>query len=465
MRVVVVMRTALAGLVLLGGAMLAAAPAGAQEQEPGEPTTTEPATTEQEDPTATTEIAGQAIGGTLRAAGEPVEGATVTVTDAAGEEIELVETDEEGKWEVSLPVPGPYKIALDDSTLPEGISISEGRSSEVELNVRAGRIAQAAFPLTDEEADTGGGGGRRTFTDKLGQSIANGIKFGLIIAMTAVGLSLIFGTTGLVNFAHAELVTFGAIAAWFLNSAGIHIWVFDLANPMNLIVAAVITVGLGAVLGGVIDLGMFRPLRKRGTGTFQMLVISIGLSLALRQMLLIWFGERSLRYRDYAIQSTVELGPVNITPRDMWIIGLSVLTLLTVGAVLQYTRIGRATRAVADNPDLAESSGVDVQRIVLYVWMAGGALAALGGVFQGATQSVNYLNGFQLLLLMFAGVILGGLGTAFGAMVGSLVVGLATEVSTIWLSSEIKYVWALAVLVIVLLLRPQGILGVRERVG
>jgi branched-chain amino acid transport system permease protein len=122
-------------------------------------------------------------------------------------------------------------------------------------------------------------------------------------------------------------------------------------------------------------------------------------------------------------------------------------------------------RAVSDDVDLAESSGIDVRRVILFVWVMGAGLAGLGGVLQATVTTVNYLNGFQLLLLMFAAVILGGLGTAYGAMVGGIVVGLATEISTVWLSSELKFVWALAVLIAVLLVRPQGILGEKERVA
>jgi branched-chain amino acid transport system permease protein len=122
-------------------------------------------------------------------------------------------------------------------------------------------------------------------------------------------------------------------------------------------------------------------------------------------------------------------------------------------------------RAVSDNVDLAESSGIDVKRVVLIVWVLGGALAALGGVFQGSVVTVEYLMGFRLLLLMFAGVILGGLGTAYGAMVGSLIVGLVVEISTVFFGSELKIAWALVVLIVVLLIRPQGILGRAERVG
>jgi neutral amino acid transport system permease protein len=448
--------------VLFAVLAMCASPAAAQTQPP-EPTTTAPGDTTTTTP-APTEGPTIAVAGTLRADGEPVAGVTIRVTDADGQEVETVETADDGRWTVPLPAPGQYTIELDESTLPEGVTLQEGRRASVQLTVVAGRTGQAAFPLVGEDG-AGPAAGRRPLSDRLSQAIANGIKFGLIIAMTAVGLSLIFGTTGLVNFAHGELVTFGAIAAWFLNTSGVNIWGLDLADPIHLIPAAVLAVLLGAAFGGALDLGLWRPLRNRGTGAFQRMVISIGLSLALRQLLLIWFGSRSPRYRDYAIQTTVDIGPVAITPRDLWVMGLSLATLLGIALLLQLTRVGRAMRAVSDNPDLAESSGVDVQQIILWVWVLGAGLAALGGVFQGAVTNVNYLSGFQLLLLMFAAIVLGGLGTAYGAIVGSLVVGLATEVSTVWLSSELKSVWALAVLVVVLLVRPQGILGVRERVS
>jgi branched-chain amino acid transport system permease protein len=421
-----------------------------------------------EQPT-TTQAAAQALAGTLRAGGEPVDGVAIRVTDEAGGQVGEAETDASGQWQVPVAEPGRYTITLDRETLPEGVTIQEGLRSEVQLTVGIGRTAQVAFPLASGEGDDGGGqaagGGGRSFFEELSQSVANGLKFGLVIAMAAVGLSLVFGTTGLVNFSHGELVTFGAIAAWFLNTAGFHVGPLDLFGPLQLIPATVIAVALGAAVGGSLDRGIFRPLRKRGTGSFQRMVITIGLSLAARQLLLIWFGSGSPRYRDYAIQSTIDIGPVAITPRDLWIMGLSLATLLAVAAMLLFTRVGRAMRAVADNADLAESSGVDVQRIILFVWVLGGGLAALGGTFQGAMTNVNYLNGFQMLLLMFAAIILGGLGTAFGAVVGGIAIGLATEVSTVWFSSELKFGWALVVLVAVLLLRPQGIFGVRERIG
>jgi branched-chain amino acid transport system permease protein len=144
---------------------------------------------------------------------------------------------------------------------------------------------------------------------------------------------------------------------------------------------------------------------------------------------------------------------------------ISALALVLVALFLSQTRTGKATRAVADNRDLAESSGIDVDRVITFVWAAGAGLAALGGILQGLSEQVTWQMGFQLLLLMFAGTTLGGLGTAYGALVGSLVVGVAMELSTLVIPSEFKTVTALAILVIILLVRPQGILGEAERVG
>jgi neutral amino acid transport system permease protein len=120
---------------------------------------------------------------------------------------------------------------------------------------------------------------------------------------------------------------------------------------------------------------------------------------------------------------------------------------------------------VADNADLARSSGINVDRVILVVWGAGATLATLGGVFFGLSDLVDWTFGFKLLLLMFAGVTLGGLGTAFGAFVGSLIVGIIIQVSTLWISPELKNVSALALLILILVVRPQGIFGRRERIG
>ncbi|GAB2867875.1 branched-chain amino acid ABC transporter permease [Streptomyces deserti] len=290
------------------------------------------------------------------------------------------------------------------------------------------------------------------------QAFIDGVQFGVIIAITAVGLSLIFGTIHLINFAHGEFVTIGATFAFFLNVSP--------AGPgWHLIPAALAAVAFGALVGWATDRGVWRPLRARGTGLINMFIVTIGLSLLLRHVVLVVYGNRPASFTQYDIQSAIDLGPVGITPRDLTVTLLSVLVLLGIAALLQRTRIGTAVRAVAANRDLAEASGIDVRRVVSIVWMAGGALAALGGIFFGLVEVITWDMGFKLLLLMFAGIVLGGLGSAYGAMVGSLVIGVVAQMSTLWFPVDLQYAWALLVLIVVLLVRPQGILGRRERVG
>jgi len=216
---------------------------------------------------------------------------------------------------------------------------------------------------------------------------------------------------------------------------------------------------------GLFDKFVGNPLRRRGSSLISMLVVSIGFSIGFRYIMLYQFGGRVQRYRDYAIQETVDFGVFSLVPKDIVIIVLSTLVLLGVGLALQMTRIGKAMRAVADNRDLAESSGIDVERVIRVVWIAGGALTGLGGVLFGLTESIGWEMGFRLLLLMFAGITLGGLGTAYGALFGSLIVGVFIQLSTLVIPSDMKNVGALLMLAVILLVRPQGIFGRAERIG
>jgi neutral amino acid transport system permease protein len=196
-----------------------------------------------------------------------------------------------------------------------------------------------------------------------------------------------------------------------------------------------------------------------------MLTTSIGLSLVLRYVYLYVYGGGSETYLQYATQDPMDLGPVTILQRDIVIIVISLVVLVGVAVALTRTRIGKATRAVSDNPALAASSGIDVEQVINVVWVAGTALAVLGGVFLALSQQVGFQLGQNVLLLLFAGVTLGGLGTAYGALLGSLVIGVFTQLSTLFIAAELQTVGALVVLIVILIVRPQGILGRRERVG
>ena len=209
-----------------------------------------------------------------------------------------------------------------------------------------------------------------------------------------------------------------------------------------------------------------RSLRRRGIGLVSQLVVSVGLSILLKNFFLYRFGGRVKPLKDYSLQSGWKIGPIDITPRDFTTSVLSLAVLVVVALAIQRSRLGKATRAVSDNPDLASSTGIDSQQIIRIVWFIGGALAALGGIFRGLDEGVGPDMGADLLFLMFAGITLGGLGSAFGALIGGFIVGLFVEVCTLFgVPTELKKVPALMILVIVLLVRPQGILGRRERVG
>jgi neutral amino acid transport system permease protein len=364
-----------------------------------------------------------------------------------GDEIDTVKSDENGRWSVDVPAPGDYVVSINPDDLPDGVTLSGEPTRTV--TVAEGRRQPVNLGLEDGSRGAGGGGVRAV------QLFVDGLRFGLLIAVCAVGLSLIFGTTGLTNFAHGELVTIGAVVAWYINVQG----------GVPLIAATVLAMIVGAAVGALNELGLWRPLRRRGTGLVAALVVSIGLSLTLRYLILIFYGGRSNPYADYQSQRAVDYGLFNLTNRALSSIVISVVVLILVAVMLQRTKIGKAMRAVSDNRDLAASSGIDVNRVIMVVWMTGASLAALGGVLLGLSDQVQWDMGFRLLLLMFAGVTLGGLGTAYGALVGSLVVGVFVQMSTLVIPSDVKYVGGLLLLIVILIIRPQGILGSRARIG
>ncbi|MGH9182904.1 MAG: branched-chain amino acid ABC transporter permease [Acidimicrobiales bacterium] len=380
-----------------------------------------------------------------------VSGVEVTVS-RDGEDIGSDTTDGSGDWEVELPGGGAYQVTLVADTLPEDVSLRDPEQASVEVVVRDGQRAGRAFPLGERPV------GRNTTPARIANLTVEGVKLGSVIAISAIGLSLVYGLTGLVNFAHGELVTFGALVAWYLNAAG--------GGPgLQLVLAGGLAVLVGGLFGLSLERALWRPLRDRQTGNIALIVISIGLSLLLRNVYLMLFGGGARPYVDYTVQRAVSVGPISLPPKDYAIVAISLGVLVTVGLLVQRTQTGTAMRAVADSRDLAEASGIDVRRVILVTWIVGTALAALGGVLQGLTERVSADLGFTLLLSVFAAVILGGLGTAHGAMVGGLAIGVITQVSTLWVSVELKSVVALAVLIAMLLVRPQGLLGQPERVG
>lgn len=396
----------------------------------------------------------QSIGGRLQdQEAIPVVGVTITVETEDGELVGSVESGDDGSWVVPVPEPGRYTVSIDVDTLPEGVELQNPDRTSITPNVRSGQAGTALFAIGERQLD----GTSRL--DRLSNLAAEGVKFGLMIALAALGLSMVYGVTGLVNFAHGELLAFGALVAYALERG---------AGPlpaMPLLVAGGLAIVLTAGFAGLWEVGLFGPVRRRRSGHIAAMVISIGLALVARHLYLAIHGGSQDTYLDFRIQSQVSIGPVSLTPKSWITIVLATVVLVAVGWALKNTRVGTAMRAVSVNKDLAESSGIDVKRVVIATWIVGGALAGLSGVMFGLAESVRWNMGEQVLLMLFAAVILGGLGTAYGAMLGGIAVGLVTQLSTYWFPSELKLMFALLVLVGVLLMRPQGILGVRERFG
>ncbi len=381
----------------------------------------------------------------------PIANAKVTVTDALGAVVGQAVTDSKGEAKIAVPARADYTITLDTSTLPEGASLVAGGSSSFKL------LKDSFVTQTKRVVFIVGQSGYSsvTLTEKVAQRAADGVRLGLIIALCSVGLSLVFGTTGLTNFAHGEMITFGGLMAFF----------FNVTIGIPLLIVAPVVVVLGGAFGYAFDWVIFARLRKRGIGLISQLVVSVGLSIMLRNFYLFQFGGRTRPLDDFSLQAGMDIGPIKITPRDLTTGIISLIVLIVVALVLQRSRTGKAVRAVSDNPNLASATGIDTQRIIKIVWCAGGALAALGGIFRGLDEQVGFSMGSGLLFLMFAAITLGGLGSAFGALVGGFLVGLLVEMASLVVPTELKNAPALLVLILVLVLRPQGILGKRTRVG
>ncbi|MFT4029526.1 MAG: branched-chain amino acid ABC transporter permease [Protaetiibacter sp.] len=387
---------------------------------------------------------------------------------------EAFTTGDDGIVLVGLPDAGTYTVTIDESTIPEGMGRPNALSREVD--VFAGNKNQPAIFLIDpsftpgESTDDATTSPTDTATDSTSsdastgssqdigalviQKIVTGLIFGLLLALAAIGLSLIYGTTGLNNFAHGELVTFGGLMA------------FTFGNLLGLpaLLAIPVAVVLGGLFGWTQDTVIWRPLRKRNLKLIPLMIVTIGLSLVLRYLFaFIWGADRMTLANDP--KPFLVLGPVSLRFTDVFGAGLAIVMLLLVAFVLLRTKIGKAMRAVSDNRALAAASGINVERVIRVVWVGGGALAALAGVYVAYYQGLRWDTGAAILLLIFAAVTLGGLGTAFGALVGSIVLSVFMNVSTLWIPENLKIVGALVVMILILLFRPQGILGRRERIG
>ncbi|WP_081795460.1 branched-chain amino acid ABC transporter permease [Nocardioides sp. URHA0020] len=387
------------------------------------------------------------IAGTIRTEDGPLADVKLTITDEAGTATEVT-TSDTGKWNFQADTEGTYVVKVDESSLPKDLDVATGTVTVVtKFGVtKPGLLTIRTANYSDSTSKA----------DELVQSTVNGLRLGLLLALASVGLSLIYGTTGLSNFAHAEQVTLGGILGYFLiNQHGLGLWFGGL-----------VVVLLCAFTGWFQDRVLWQPLRRRGLGLTQMMIVTIGLSLALQYVYQYTVGARTVR----VVQdnpSVRSIGPVTITNQSIVAMVISVIVLAAVGYALLRTRIGRATRAVSDNPALASASGIDTDRVIRLVWIVAMGLAGLSGLLYAlVTNGIKWDSGLQILLLLFAAVTLGGLGTAFGALVGAIVIGLVVELSPVLgMPGDFKYATALLILILLLLVRPQGLLGKPQRIG
>lgn len=277
------------------------------------------------------------------------------------------------------------------------------------------------------------------------QLIFNGIATGSILALAAIGLTLTYGILRLSNFAHGDFMTLGAYLTWLVNINGVNIWLAMLLGAAGTIIAMLISEYL-----------LWKPMRDRRATSTTLIIISIGLALFLRSgILLIWGG--SNQSYDLPLVQALKVGDLRIAYYRLVVIGLAILAILAVHFLLQKSKVGKAMRAVADNIDLARVSGINVERVTIATWIITGILTAFGGAMYGLIANIRPNMGWILILPMFASVILGGIGNPYGALVGALTIGLAQELSVPFLGSEYKLGIALLIMVVILLVRPQGL--------
>jgi branched-chain amino acid transport system permease protein len=241
---------------------------------------------------------------------------------------------------------------------------------------------------------------------------------------------------------------------------------FAVVLQLPLWIAFPLALAASAAFGWAQDAGIWRPLRHRGLGLVQLMIVSIGLSLAFRYIFQFFIGGGTNQLPGSSAAKIPLFGAVALSVVDLASMAISLIVIVLFAIWLTYSQTGKATRAISDNSDLAAASGIDVDRVVRIVWILAAALAGLAGILWAYFRpGVKWDMGEKILLLMFAAVVLGGLGTALGALIGALIVGILVETSALFIPSDLKYVGALGLLIAILLVRPQGLLGRKERIG
>ena len=280
------------------------------------------------------------------------------------------------------------------------------------------------------------------------------LGFGLIsasvIAIASVGFTMQFGITNMINLAYGQVMIVCAYAAWFVNRAGVNVWI-------AMVAAAV----AGAALSFLVNRILYAPFQRKGTNLIGMVIVSLAASLMLANVLLAIVGYGTAAY-EVDQGGLLRWNGLVLTTAQMAIIVVALVLMFGIHALLRYTRLGKAMRATAANPTLARNCGIPTQRVIDLVWLITGGLCGVAGVVAGMnSENFAVSTGAVYLITIIAAAVLGGAGQPYGAMIGALVIGLVTELSAAAIAPEYKEVVAFAILVVVMVLRPQGLLAKR----
>ncbi len=274
-----------------------------------------------------------------------------------------------------------------------------------------------------------------------------GLVTASILAIASVGFTMQFGITNILNLAYGDIMTAAAFIGLIANHMGMNVWVC-------LVVGAVFGAGLSVALNRFV----YAPFLRRGLPLFGIVIISISVALIIQNTVLAVGGPNFFSYQFDPGQAINILG-MDLTPGQLAVIGIAVVAMMSIHSILAWTRLGKAMRATASNLPLARSSGVRVNRTIDIAWAISGALCGIAGVVLVInTASFAASTGASFLVVIIAAAVLGGVGSPYGAMAGALAIGLATEMSAVVINPAYKEVVAFAILVAVLLLRPQGII-------
>ena len=296
------------------------------------------------------------------------------------------------------------------------------------------------------------------------QVIVDGLIAGAVIGLGAIGVTLTYAILRFANFAHGEFIAWGAYFALAVSSF-LGALAPSLTTPLgpfsfgwSLPIAALAAIPLTAVLALLVDAALFRPLRVKGSAVIILVMGSFGAALTLRNLLEFIFTSRPAYYAE-GLQIAARFAGLRVTPDALLCLLVATIVVIAVHLFVTRTPIGRAMRAVSENPELAGVVGVDSRKVIRLVWILGAGLACLAGILAGLLVQIRPTMGLDLLLPLFAAAILGGIGSAPGALLGGLIIGLAESLTVRLLGAEWRAAVAFVILVAILLLRPRGLFG------